>query len=179
VVKLFREGSEKQLRQTKGLDLVFGEANFIAHKTLQVSLRHGGSEDLFAEKIFIDAGAKTIIPDIDGVHDIHYLTSTTILDLGEVPEHLLVVGASYIALEFGQLYRRLGSKVTILEHTDRFLRREDDDVSDALKKILEEDGILIHLGATVKKLERASSHGIEATTEISGVVQNIACSHLL
>lgn len=179
VVSSFREGSEKKLRQTKGLELVFGEASFIAHKTLSISLDNGSSEELTAGKIFIDSGAKTIIPDIDGVHDINYLTSTTILDLEEVPQHLLVVGASYIALEFGQLYCRLGSKVTILEHSDRFLQREDDDIAEALKKILEEEGISIHLEAVVKRLKATSPNAIEATIEIHGVTQNINCSHVL
>jgi pyruvate/2-oxoglutarate dehydrogenase complex dihydrolipoamide dehydrogenase (E3) component len=179
IVTSFREASQKKLEETKGLDLIFGEATFIAHKTLSVALNAGGALELTAEKIFIDTGAKTLVPEIDGVKQINYLTSSTILDLEEVPEHLLIVGASYIALEFGQLYCRLGSKVTILEHGSQFLQREDEDVSDALKKILEEDGITIHLNSTIQRLVKNTNETIEASVDVNGVIQTIQCTHLL
>ncbi|MDB5249401.1 MAG: mercuric reductase [Segetibacter sp.] len=179
IVTSFREGSEKKLLQTEGLDLIYGEATFTGFKTVTVKLNNGVSEELTADKIFIDTGAETFIPGIDGIHDVGFLTSSTILDLEIVPEHLLVIGASYIALEFGQLYRRLGSNVTILEQGPQFLKREDEDIAEALKKILEEDGITIHLNGIVKKLRKTSGEGVEAILEVNGVEQNITCSHVL
>lgn len=179
IVTSFRAGSQKKLLQTQGLDLIFGEAAFTGNKTLSIALKNGGNKEITANKIFIDTGAKTIIPNIKGVNDVNYLTSTTILDLVQVPEHLLIIGASYIALEFGQLFSRLGSKVTILEEHTQFLKHEDDDVADALKQILHEEGITIHLNALVKKLENCSFKKIEATIDLKGASQSICCSHLL
>lgn len=174
-----RDGSKKGLEETAGLDLVCGEASFCGFKKIIVNLNDGGTEELTADKIFIDTGAKPQIPDIEGLHEIDYLTSTTILDLEIVPEHLLIIGASYISLELGQLFQRLGSTVTILESGQQFLEREDDDVADAMKKILEEDGITIHVKAKAKKLQNLPDKSIEATVEIDGISQTMTCSHLL
>lgn len=173
-----RNGTEQRLLKTDGLDVLFGEAVFTSNKTLTVHLNKGGTEDIYAETIFINAGASTNIPEVDGMHDVPFLTSTTILDLEIVPEHLFIIGASYIALEFGQLFRRLGSKVTILETSAKFLSREDDDVAHEMKKIFEEDGIIIHTKATTKKLEKIND-AIIATVDINGIEQQINCSHLL
>ena len=102
IVESFRSSSEKGLENTKGLTLFHGEASFIAEKELLVKLQDGNTEQLTADLIFINVGAKAIIPDIEGLNDIEYLTSSSILDLEEIPEHLLIVGGNYIGLEFGQ-----------------------------------------------------------------------------
>lgn len=179
IVAQFREGAEKGLKETKGLDILYGEAVFSGMKTVLVKLKDGGEEEITSDKIFIDTGSKPLIPDIEGIHDINFLTSTSILDLEAVPEHLLIVGSSYIALEFGQLFHRLGSKVTVLEYGPKFLKGEDDDVADELKKILEEDGIVIHLNAVAKRFSKAADKSIQATVVIDEAVQQISCSHLL
>lgn len=179
LVNAFRNGSEKQLLKSDKITLLYGTASFVNAQTVAVKLNDGGEEQLTANKIFINTGARIAIPEIDGLDTIPYLTSTTILDLEQVPEHLLIVGGSYVALEFGQLYRRLGSKVTILENATTFLPREDDDVAEEIKKILEEDGIIVHVRSNMQKLEKETSGNIKATVSTDGKTTTIDCSHLL
>lgn len=145
-----RKGIEKSLKETENLELIYGTARFTGEKTLQLQYADGKTEEITADKIFINTGAKTAIPKIDGLDQVPYLTSDTIQDLESVPEHLLIVGAGYISLEFAQLYRRLGSEVTILENAGTFLAREDDDIANNIKDILEEDGINIILNAAAQ-----------------------------
>src|SRR4051812_43539240 len=104
-----RNGSQQGLEKTPNLDLIFGEAAFTGIKTLSVALNEGGIIELKGEWIFINAGTKTIIPPVEGLRDIEYLTSTSILELDYVPKHLLIIGANYIGMEFGQMFRRFGS----------------------------------------------------------------------
>src|SRR5579872_5441558 len=119
VVMLFRNGSQKGLERTKGLELIFGEATFTGDKTISVKLNNGKTSELKADLIFLNTGCKTIIPEMEGINEIDYLTSTSILELDKVPDHLLILGGNYIGLEFGQMFRRFGSKVTILERSLR------------------------------------------------------------
>ncbi|HEY0177579.1 MAG TPA: FAD-dependent oxidoreductase, partial [Pedobacter sp.] len=119
IVKQFREGTISGVEKTENLTLVYGEAKFESDHTLYIKGNDGSFENYTAKHIFINTGASPVIPDIEGVKEINYLTSTTILELEEIPEHLLIVGGGYIGLEFGQLFRRFGSKVTLLEHADR------------------------------------------------------------
>ena len=115
IVMRFRNGSQDGLEKTKGLDLIFGEATFTDEKTISVKLNDGRKSEMKADLIFLNTGCKTIIPGIEGYRRILiYLTSTSILELDEVPEHLLVIGGNYIGLEFGQMFRRFGSKVTVI-----------------------------------------------------------------
>lgn len=179
MVKQFREGAEKGLDETEGVDVICGEAVFSGPKTLLVTLQNGGTEEITAEKIFINTGTKPIIPEIEGLNEVDYLTSTTILDLDSLPEHLLIVGSGYVALEFGQLYRRLGSKVTILEHGPKFLKHEDDDVTETMQEILREDGVTIHVNAVIKKLQKSGDGSAEATININGIPNKVSFSHLL
>jgi len=144
VVHLFRDGSQKGLEETKNLDLLFGEAAFTGKKTISVTLNAGGVKELVADLFFINTGAKPFIPEIEGLNETGFLNSTTILDLDYVPEHLLILGGNYVGLEFGQMFRRFGSKVTVLERSGRIVSREDEDVSKALTEILVDEGIIIH-----------------------------------
>jgi pyruvate/2-oxoglutarate dehydrogenase complex dihydrolipoamide dehydrogenase (E3) component len=107
-----------------------------------------------ADTIIINTGTRPVVPPIPGLAGIPFLTSDTILDLPEIPSHLAIIGGSYIALEFGQLYRRLGSEVTIIDSGPRFLRREDEDIAAAINKILCEDGIRIHTGTKVESVSK-------------------------
>jgi pyruvate/2-oxoglutarate dehydrogenase complex dihydrolipoamide dehydrogenase (E3) component len=143
LVLSWRESGTKGLLAAPNLDLIFGTAAFSGPKEITVTKEDGSMESMTAEHIFLDTGTSPYLPPIPGLSDINYLTSTTILDLMEIPSHLVIIGGSYIALEFGQLYRRLGSEVTILESSDQFLSKEDEDVAAAIKGILEEDGIRI------------------------------------
>jgi pyruvate/2-oxoglutarate dehydrogenase complex dihydrolipoamide dehydrogenase (E3) component len=180
IVHLFRDGSLKGLEATKGLDVIFGDATFTGDKTISVKLNEGGkTKELKAELFFINTGAKTFIPEIEGLKDIDYLTSTTILDLDQVPEHLLIIGGNYIGLEFGQMFRRFGSKVSILEKSGRIVSREDEDVSAELSKILKDEHIAIHVNTTVLKLRKKQGDKITVTVLTDGLEKKIKCSHIL
>lgn len=179
IVKTFHDGSQKGLETTKGLDLIFGEAVFTGDKTISVKLNDGGSEEYTADLIFINVGAKTIIPDIPGLNNIDYLTSTSILELEIIPEHLLIIGASYIGMEFGQMFCRFGSKVTMLEQSPRALAKEDEDVADEIVKILEDEGITLHVDAKATKLNKKADGKIEAELSIDGKIKHVTCSHIL
>ena len=179
IVKLFRNGSQDGLEQTKGLELIFGEATFTGEKTISVKLNGGGKSEMKADLVFLNTGCKAIIPDIDGLHGIDYLTSTSILELDEVPKHLLVIGGNYIGLEFGQMFRRFGSKVTVIEKGPRIVSREDEDVSEEITKILEAEQIKILTNAQTQKVRKTAKGNISATVSVSGKERNIKCSHVL
>ncbi|MDB5123814.1 MAG: mercuric reductase [Mucilaginibacter sp.] len=179
VVHLFRNGSQSGLEATKNLDLLFGEAEFIGDKTISVKPNTGKKREFKAELIFINTGVKTVIPEIEGLEDIDYLTSTTILDLDNVPKHLLVLGGNYIGLEFGQMFCRFGSKVTVLERSGRIVPREDEDISEELTKILEAEEIKIHTNTTATQFKKKANGKIIATIFCNGKEEKIKCSHVL
>ena len=179
VVEQFREGSKENLEKVPGLDIYYGEASFSAEKTITLRSASKNNILLKAEKIYINAGGKTTIPDIKGIQEIDYLTSTTILDIKEIPKHLLIIGGSYIALEFGQMFSRFGSKVTVAEAFPEFLSREDEDVSAELRTILEEEGITILTGTETRSLKSNSNKSITAVLNDNGQRKTITCSHVL
>jgi pyruvate/2-oxoglutarate dehydrogenase complex dihydrolipoamide dehydrogenase (E3) component len=181
IVHQWRNGGQTGLEKSPNLDLLFGEATFTGIKTISVKPNDGGNiQEFKADLIFIDTGAKTIVPDdIEGVDNIDYLTSTSILDLVEVPEHLLIIGGSYIGLEFGQMFRRFGSRVTILERQPRLLSGEDEDVARELTNILEKEDIKIHTGTRITKFQKVAGDKITATVIMNGREENINCSHVL
>jgi len=179
VVHQFRNGSQKGLESTKNLDLIFGDATFTDNKTILVKLNSGREKEFKADLFFINTGAKTFIPDIEGLSDIDYLTSTTILDLEEIPEHLLILGGNYIGLEFGQMFRRFGSKVTILEKSDRIVSREDEDISEELTKIFKAEDIGIYTNATATSFKKKASGKITVQITSDGKEEKIKCTHVL
>jgi pyruvate/2-oxoglutarate dehydrogenase complex dihydrolipoamide dehydrogenase (E3) component len=134
IVNQSTTGVENWLKNTKNLTVFEGHARFEGLNTVSV-----GEELLKADQIFINVGGRAVVP--EGFEDVKYLTNSTIIDVDFVPKHLIIVGGSYIGLEFGQMYRRFGSEVTIIERGDRLVRREDEDVSDEIRKILEDEGI--------------------------------------
>jgi pyruvate/2-oxoglutarate dehydrogenase complex dihydrolipoamide dehydrogenase (E3) component len=158
IVSSFRDGSEQRIIDA-GVFLIYGKATFIGHKTLEVTSQNN-TRQLTAETIIIDAGGRPNIPDISGLEKINYLDSTSIMELDEVPEHLIVIGGGYIALEFGQMFRRFGSQVTVLQHSAQLLGREDADVAGEIQQILEEEGIQVYLNAKTKSISKSTSHGI-------------------
>lgn len=156
MVTSFREGSEGRLTSTKNLDLIMGEASFTSPNTIDVTLNDGGQRQLEAETFFINAGARPQIPDLPGFDQIPVLDSTTIMELDTVPEHLVVIGGGYIGLEFAQMFRRFGSKVTIVQRGPQLLGREDEDIAQAVLDILREDGIEVLLKTDVTSAEKTS-----------------------
>lgn len=137
-----RLGVEKYLREMNGCTVIEGHARFKSSNSIRV-----GEELLAAPRIFINVGGRASVPDLPGVNDISYLTNTSILALDQLPEHLVVVGGSYIGLEFAQIYRRFGAQVTIIEKAPRLVLREDEDVSEAIREILLNEGITVRTNA--------------------------------
>ena len=178
VVESFRKGSQEGLEKTENLSLIFGEASFTDAKTIEVVLNEGGKEMLTASKIFIDVGTRPSIPNIEGLKEVDYCTSTSLMELKEVPDHLLIIGGGYIGLEFGQMYRRFGSKVTILEFGNRFLSREDEDIAEEALKFMQAEGIDVFTDAQTTKVKKEGDL-IIATVDVGGKERTIKCSHLL
>jgi pyruvate/2-oxoglutarate dehydrogenase complex dihydrolipoamide dehydrogenase (E3) component len=179
IVMQSRIGGQHAAEKIKGLDVVFGEAIFTGDKTISVKLKNGKKQNIQADLIFLNVGARPFIPEIEGLAEIKYLTSTTILDLNYVPEHLLVLGGNYIGLEFGQMFRRFGSKVTILEKSERIVSREDEDVSAEMQKILEAEKINVLTNARATKFKQKTGGKITATITSNGQEKKIRCSHVL
>lgn len=179
IVLSARNGNQKGLEKTKNLELIFGDAAFTGKKTIGVKLKNGDEITLKADLIFLNTGGKSIIPDIEGINDIDYLTSTSILELDKVPEHLLVIGGNYIGLEFGQMFRRFGSKVTILEKGPRIIAREDEDISVELTHILKEEKIKILTNSQAVKFKKTGKGIISVTVKTGEKEHKLKCSNVL
>jgi len=179
IVEQFRNGSLHGLEATKKLTIVFGEATFTGLKSVEVKLKNGKKKLYTADLIFINTGAKPYIPDIDGLEDIDYLTSTSILDLQTVPKHLLILGGNYIGLEFGQMFRRFGSRVTVLERSDRIVPREDEDVSEELTKLLTDEDVNIRTNTVAVGFKKKSGGKISVALLDGEEDKKIRCTHVL
>jgi pyruvate/2-oxoglutarate dehydrogenase complex dihydrolipoamide dehydrogenase (E3) component len=171
IVNSFRGGQQKRVEGTKNLDLIFGEASFISAKSIEVTDKKGGKRTLSAEYFFVNAGCRPSAPPISGLDDVPYLDSTSVMELDKVPKHLVVIGGGYIGLEFGQLFRRLGSEVTVITSGEQLLDHEDKDVADEVAKILQQDGIKIlfnvkyeHVKCSGKQIVVKGANGKNART---------------
>src|SRR5579862_4824875 len=165
IVHEFSSGSQASLEKTDNLDLIFGQASFTGPRQVSVQVKEGGPRQLTAPWVFVNVGTRAFIPPIPGLESVRYLTNTTIMELDHLPARLTVLGAGYIGLEFGQLFARLGAKVTMLEHSPRFLPHEDPDVAEEVLKILREDGVEVRLGASI---QRAYARGSSIVLEVDG-----------
>jgi len=178
IVDSFRDGSQNKIEKTPNLELIFGEASFSGPKTVNVRLQDGSERTLSAERIFINAGTRAGRPKLDGLEAVPFLDNISVMELGAIPEHLLVLGGGYIGLEFGQLFRRFGSRVTIVQSGNQVLTREDPDVADEVTKILRQDGIEIALNAKATRVEQ-SEEEIRLQIMSEGNSKTLAGSHLL
>src|SRR3954453_21669882 len=166
-----RAGLESWLDGMDNCTLIRGHARFTDPHTIAVD-----DQILRADKIFLNVGGRAVLPDIPGLPDVDYMPNVGILDLDTVPEHLVIIGGSYIALEFAQMYRRFGAEVTVIEKGPRLTSREDEDVSAAIKEILEKEGIAIELDATAISFCK-QDNGFEVITRDGA--KPIVGSHLL
>jgi pyruvate/2-oxoglutarate dehydrogenase complex dihydrolipoamide dehydrogenase (E3) component len=178
IVDSFRNGSQKRLEKTANLDLIFGEASFTGPKNVSVRLKDGAQRTLSADRIFINAGARPSVPKLEGLKDVPFLNSTSIMELDSVPEHLLVLGGGYVGLEFAQLFRRLGSRVTIVHSREQLLVGEDADVAEEVLAILKQDGIEVMLKARAERVVK-SGGGIQLTVRTGQETRTVQGSHLL
>ena len=174
IVDQFRNGNQARIEKAANLELIFGEAHFTGPKSVAVRMKTGAERELTAERVFINAGARPSRPKIDGLDSVPFFDSTSIMELDAVPDHLLVLGGGYVGLEFGQLFRRFGSRVTIVQAGRQLLPHEDRDVAAEVTKILEQDGIEVVLGAKATRFGKVGD-GIEL--EIAS--HTIQGSHLL
>jgi pyruvate/2-oxoglutarate dehydrogenase complex dihydrolipoamide dehydrogenase (E3) component len=168
-----RDGVEAWLKGMAGCTVYEGHARFESAREVQI-----GAEIITADRIFINVGGRALVPDMPGVDRVPYLTNTSILELDTLPRHLVIVGGSYIGLEFAQIYRRFGSEVTIIEKGKRLVQREDDDVSASIRTILENEGIAIRTDANCISF---TAHGsdIAARVDCTAGEPEILGSHLL
>src|SRR5262249_36260955 len=179
VVERFRNGAEQVLEATSNLDVIRGEASFIDARTVKVESAGSEALRLSAEKIFINTGAKPVIPTIDGLNRVPFLDSTSIMELDALPKHLLIVGGGYIAIEFGQMFRRYGSQGTIIERVKLLLAVEDEDVAGEGCKILRKDGIDVRLKTRANQVETNELGQIQLTVSGDGGEAIVKGSHLL
>ena len=181
IVDMFRTGSERGIEKTDKLDLIRGTATFTGPHTLNIDLNDGGTASITSEKIFINAGARPLVPALDGLDKLRTaaLDSTSIMELDSVPEHLIVLGGGYIGLEFAQMFRRFGSNVTIVQRDKQLLGREDNDVAEAVTDIMREDGINVLLDTAATSVRDDGDSGIMLTVNENGQEQSISGSHLL
>jgi pyruvate/2-oxoglutarate dehydrogenase complex dihydrolipoamide dehydrogenase (E3) component len=178
IVNLFRGGQQKTVEATKNLDLIFGEASFVSEKSIEVKDKKGKTRTLSADYFFVNVGCRPSAPPIDGLEDVAYLDSTSVMELAEVPKHLAVIGGGYIGLEFGQLFRRLGAQVTVITSGKQLLDHEDEDVAEEVAKILQQDGIKILFNVKDEHLKcMAKQRVLKAGTGKSA--KTIRYSHLL
>jgi pyruvate/2-oxoglutarate dehydrogenase complex dihydrolipoamide dehydrogenase (E3) component len=180
IVDGFRNGSQSRIEKTPNLDLLFGEASFTGPRSVQVRPKDGSQRTLTADKFFINAGCRASVPSLEGLQGVPFLDSTSIMELDTVPEHLLVIGGGYVGLEFGQLFRRLGSRVTIVQKAAQLLRGEDADVAAEILKIMQEDDIDVLLNG---KVQRVAKEGPQIKLAVVAAGENesrtISGSHLL
>lgn len=173
VVEGFRSGQQRNVDKRPNVHLYRGHAKFISPKQIQV-----GADILESDKIFINTGTRPETPKIPGIDSVPYLTNASIMELQEVPKHLLILGGGYIGLEFGQMFRRFGSRVTIVHRGDRILPREDPDITQELQKALQSEGIALELNASTTRVESLNGE-ITLTIETKQGPQKLSGSHLL
>ncbi len=161
------------LEGMENLEIIRGHARFVGPKRIDVD-----GTTLEADKVFINVGARARVPDIPGLNEVPYFTNSTILDVDFLPDHLIIIGGSYIGIEFAQMYRRFGSLVTVVEMADRLIPRDDEDISDAVQNILEREGVQFELGAECVSLAKRGMN-IDVTISCDDERRSVTGTHLL
>lgn len=167
-------GMDQWLRSLDGVDFYGEYAKLVSDREVQV-----GDETITGDTIVIHTGTRPLKVPISGIDDVDWLDNAGLLDLTEVPEHLIIVGGSYIGMEFGQIFRRLGSRVTIIEASDQLMPREDDDIAAAAEEILTDGGITVRTGAKVESVAQPATNQVEVTFSTGEKSETIVGTHLL
>ncbi len=178
IVDSFRNGSRVRLEKTANLDLIFGEATFSGPKVVDVRRKDGSQITLSANYIFINAGTRASRPKLEGLDTVEALDNISIMELDALPDHLLILGGGYIGLEFGQLFRRFGSRVTIIQSASQLLTREDADIAEEITNILRQDGVDIVLKAKATRVQQSGA-SLRLDIETRNNSSTLAGSHLL
>jgi pyruvate/2-oxoglutarate dehydrogenase complex dihydrolipoamide dehydrogenase (E3) component len=173
IVAASRNGLTSALENAANITLYHSHARFVSQQAVEVA-----GERLRAERIFINVGGRALVPPMPGITEVPYLTNSSMMDVDFLPHHLIIVGGSYIGLEFGQMYRRFGSQVTIIEMAPRLVRHEDEDVSAAIKDIVEREGVEVRLNAECISLVKRGDE-IVAKVDCTAGAPEVAGSHLL
>ncbi|HXC35445.1 MAG TPA: FAD-dependent oxidoreductase, partial [Candidatus Acidoferrales bacterium] len=179
--KMVAESLEVHLANYKasGAELIFGSGRFIGPKTIEVTLTDGKKRVLRGKKVVINTGTRATIEPIPGLAEVKPLTHVEALELGEVPEHLLVIGGGYVGLELSQAMRRFGSNVSLIERSEQLVSREDDDVSEALAGLFRDEGVEVFLNAETKSVSGKSGESVRVVIEQNGVEKTLEGSHVL
>jgi pyruvate/2-oxoglutarate dehydrogenase complex dihydrolipoamide dehydrogenase (E3) component len=173
VVATFRNGVERSLKTLQGCTVYEGQGRFVAEKKVAVN----GSE-LAADQVFINVGARAAIPPIPGLDQVPYLTNSSMMGIDFLPPHLVILGGSYVGLEFAQTYRRFGSEVSVIELGPRLISREDQDISQTVAGFLKDEGIDVRVDSKIIGVER-QGNSIAVKIESAGRISRIAGSHIL
>src|SRR6267154_849279 len=184
IVDKYRNGSQARIEKTANLELIFGDAKFAGSstgpRTIEVRSNDGAQRSLSAKYIFINAGTRAARPKLDGLDDVPTLDNVSIMELDAVPEHLLILGGGYIGVEFGQLFQRFGSRVTIVQLRGQLLAGEDPDVAQEVAKIFQQDGIEVLLNARAIRIRQADgSVRLEVEQQGRATTLTLSGSHLL
>lgn len=186
IVESFRGGSERRVKGVEGLEVLMGEARCVGEKTVGVRLEGGEELEVTADMVFVNTGARPAKPEIQGLEALDHarvLDSTSVMELDAVPQHLIVLGGGYIGLEFGQLFRRLGAKVTVVQRAKQLVPREDAEIADELKKILESEGVTVLLETEIEYVaasaDAASRGTFKASVKHGEHVVELTGTHLL
>ena len=179
IVEDFRGGSLRRIENSPA-ELIRGLARFSGMKQITVSLNESQAErQLQAETIIINTGARPRLPRLAGLEAVDYMDSSSIMELAETPEHLLILGGGYIGLEFGQMFRRFGSRVSVIQHGAQLLPREDPDIAQAVLEILQADGIEVYLEAEASQVQQDGAGQIQLEVQTGGKSHTLSGSHLL
>lgn len=179
VVDSFRSANESGIEGARGLAWLQGEARFTGPKAVTVTFRDGKTQALTAEHIFINVGARPSVPPIPGLDAVPTLDSTSIMELDAPPEHLLVLGGGYVGLEFAQMFRRFGSRVTVVGRSAQLLNREDADIAAEVARILCEDGVEVLLETATRRAAPGPNGGVQLTLQTPAGERRLEGSHLL
>ena len=169
-----RTGLENWIASEKLITLFRGKGHFDRARILKI-----GDTLIEGKQIYVNVGTRPRIPQIEGLQDVDWLDNVRLLELTELPEHLIIIGGGYIGLEFSQIFRRFGARVSVIARGNQLMKNEDADVSDSVQGILEEEGIDIYLNSTLNKVASRTGQGVVASFEYQGEIKEVSGSHIL